>query len=112
MFAVRFCSRLKKYVSIERIIDCELLYIGVKEISVFYLPAFDITMTDCQSVAKIPISLTLCPATRVECRVLLRKVFGNLACGEMKAGAPELCFALWTLLNFLSDEAGGTHVYH
>jgi hypothetical protein len=72
MFVVRFCSRLKKYVSIERIIDCERLYIGVKEISILYLPAYDISMTDCQSVANISRNPT--------CEVLLR----NLACGQLK----------------------------
>jgi len=67
MFAVRFYSRLKKCVSIERIVDCERPYIGVKEISIFNLPAYDISMIDCKPVANIPINRTLCPAVRVEC---------------------------------------------
>jgi hypothetical protein len=106
MLAVRFYSRLKKYVGIERIGDCERLYIGVKEISILNLPTYAISMIDCKSVGNVPLNRTLCPA------VLLWKVFRNLACGEIKKGAPETCFALWALLHFLSNEAGGTHIYH
>jgi len=53
MFAVRLYWKLKKYVSIERIIHCERLYIGVKEISILNLPACDISMIDCISVPNV-----------------------------------------------------------
>jgi len=53
MYAVRFYWRLKKCVIIERIIHCERLYIVVKEISILNLPAYDISMIDCISVANI-----------------------------------------------------------
>ena len=95
--------------SIERIIDFERLYIGVKELSILNLPVYDISMIDCKSVANVPRNPTLYPEM---CQVLLCKVFRNLACGGLKEGAPETCFALWTLIHFLSDEAGGTHIYH
>ena len=53
--------------SIDRMIDYERLYIGVKEISILNLPAYNISMLDCKCVANIPRYPTLCAAVLAKC---------------------------------------------